>query len=182
MGREPDPGKRPVSLPFSQGRRLPLQPPRTAVFVVEDDAQDGPDHVDAHRTIAYAISPYTRRGTVDSTLYSTASMLRTIELILGLRPMSQFDAAAMPMIHSFGPTPDLRPYVARPVPAELLRRTNPVGAWGSDLSGTMNFAREDAADDRLLNEIVWRSVRGADSPMPPPRRAGFVLPAEDEDE
>lgn len=156
--------------------------PQTAVFVVEDDAQDGPDHVDAHRTIAYVISPYTRSGTVDSTLYSTASMLRTIELILGLRPMSQFDAAAMPMINSFRPTPNLRPYVAKPVPDGLLQQTNPVGAWGADLSAGMNFAKEDAADDHLLNDIVWRSVRGADSPMPAPRRAGFVLPADEEDE
>ena len=71
--------------------------PQIAIFVVEDDAQNGPDHVDAHRTIAFVISPYTRRSFVDSTMYSTASMLRTIELILGLKPMSQFDAAAMPM-------------------------------------------------------------------------------------
>ena len=71
--------------------------PQTAIFVVEDDAQNGSDHVDAHRTIAFAISPYTKRHTTDSTMYSTSSMLRTMELILGLKPMSQFDAAAMPM-------------------------------------------------------------------------------------
>ena len=75
--------------------------PRTAIFVVEDDAQNGPDHVDAHRTVAYAISPYARRGAVDSTMYSTCSMLRTMELILGLQPMTQFDAAATPMYNSF---------------------------------------------------------------------------------
>src|SRR5262249_1056662 len=68
--------------------------PQTAIFVVEDDAQNGPDHVDAHRTTAWVISPYTKRHAVDSTMYSTSSMLRTIELILGLKPMSQFDAAA----------------------------------------------------------------------------------------
>src|SRR5262245_46617805 len=67
--------------------------PTTAIFVVEDDAQNGPDHVDAHRTVALAISPYARRRGVDSTLYSTSSMLRTMELILGLQPMTQFDAA-----------------------------------------------------------------------------------------
>jgi hypothetical protein len=66
--------------------------PQLAIFVVEDDAQNGPDHIDAHRTIAYAISPYIKRGTVDSSMYSTSSMLRTMELILGLKPMSQFDA------------------------------------------------------------------------------------------
>ena len=69
--------------------------PQTAVFVVEEDAQNGPDHVDAHRTIAYVISPYVKRGSVDSTMYSYSIMLRTMELILGLKPMSQFDATAM---------------------------------------------------------------------------------------
>src|SRR4029453_11470851 len=75
--------------------------PQTAVFVVEDDAQNGPDHVDAHRTIAYVISPYVKRGSIDSTMYSTSSMLRTMELILGLKPMSQFDATALPMFNCF---------------------------------------------------------------------------------
>ena len=77
-----------------------------AIFVVEDDAQNGSDHVDAHRTVALAISPYIKRHSVDSTLYSTSSMLRTMELILGLEPMSQFDAAARPMFKSFTATPD----------------------------------------------------------------------------
>jgi hypothetical protein len=146
---------------------------QTAVFVVEDDAQNGSDHVDAHRTIAYAISPYIRRSTVDSTLYSTASMLRTMELILGLQPMSQFDAAARPMYNAFQATPDLRPYTARPANVSTTTQ-NAASAWGSDIK--MDFAKEDAADDLLLNEIVWRSVRGADSPMPRPVRAAFVFP------
>ncbi|HOW65749.1 MAG TPA: alkaline phosphatase family protein [Candidatus Paceibacterota bacterium] len=148
--------------------------PQTAIFVVEDDAQNGPDHVDAHRTIAYAISPYSRRGAVDSTLYSTASMLRTIELILGLRPMSQFDAAARPMFDSFQARPNLRPYQAE-MPRVSLTDRNSRQAWGSELSSRMNFAREDAADDLLLNQVVWRSVKGPDHPMPPPTRAAFVL-------
>ncbi|MEW6161523.1 MAG: beta-propeller fold lactonase family protein, partial [Verrucomicrobiota bacterium] len=103
--------------------------PSLALFVVEDDAQNGPDHVDAHRTIAYAISPYVKRGSVDSTMYSTASMLRTIELILGLNPMSQFDAAARPMYHSFQSTPDLRPYRSREANVDLNER-NLKTAWG----------------------------------------------------
>src|SRR5881227_2390451 len=82
----------------------------TAIFLIEDDAQTGPDHVDAHRTVALVISPYTKRRHVDSTLYSTSSMLRTIELILGLKPMSQFDAAARPMYHCFAARPDLISY------------------------------------------------------------------------
>jgi YVTN family beta-propeller protein len=156
--------------------------PQTAIFVVEDDAQNGPDHVDAHRTIAYVISPYAKRGAVDSTMYSTSSMLRTMELILGLKPMSQFDAAAMPMFHSFQSTPDLRPYTAEPALVDLHER-NTRRAPGADLSARMDFTKEDAADDLLLNEVIWRAVRGADSPMPAPRRAAFVFahPAEDDD-
>ncbi len=148
--------------------------PQTAIFVVEDDAQNGPDHVDAHRTVAYAISPYIRRGTVDSTLYSTSSMLRTIELILGLRPMSQFDAAARPMFHSFQAKSDPRPYLAEAARIDLREKNSP-RAWGGDLSRQMDFAREDAADDLLLNEVIWRSVKGSNSPMPAPTRAAFVL-------
>ena len=72
--------------------------PATAIFVLEDDAQDGADHVDSHRSPAFILSPYTRRnGFIDSTMYNTTSMLRTMELILGLRPMTHFDAAARPM-------------------------------------------------------------------------------------
>jgi DNA-binding beta-propeller fold protein YncE len=146
--------------------------PQTAIFVVEDDAQNGPDHVDAHRTTAYVISPYTKRGVVDSTMYSTSSMLRTMELILGLKPMSQYDAAATPMFNSFQAKPDLRPYQALPANVDLEER-NSAHAWGGQLK--MNFAREDAVDDQLLNEVVWRSVRGPDSPMPAPVRAAFVF-------
>jgi hypothetical protein len=146
--------------------------PQTALFVVEDDAQNGPDHVDAHRTTAFVISPYTRRHAVDSTMYSTSSMLRTMELILGLKPMSQFDAAARPMFNAFQLEPNLRPYQARAANVDLEQK-NTKQAWGGQIK--MNFAREDAADDLLLNEIVWRSVRGPDSPMPAPVRAAFVL-------
>jgi YVTN family beta-propeller protein len=156
--------------------------PQMAIFVVEDDAQNGPDHVDAHRTVAYVISPYARRGTVDSTLYSTASMLRTMELILGLQPMSQFDAAAQPMFACFHSQSDLRPYQHLPALVNLNER-NTRTAWGSRLSSEMDFTKEDAADDLLLNEVIWRSVHGAGSPMPPPVRAAFVFPhAEEEGE
>jgi hypothetical protein len=101
-------------------------------------------------------------------------MLRTMGLILGLRPLSQFDAAARPMFNTFQAKPDLRPYSLVPVHVDL-KAVNTKTAWGSDLSSKMNFAREDAADDLLLNEVIWRSVRGAHSPMPPPTRAGFVF-------
>ena len=147
---------------------------QTAIFVLEDDAQNGPDHVDAHRSIAYVVSPYARREVVDSTMYSTTSMLHTIELILGLRPMSQYDAAAIPMFNSFQSQPDVRPYRALPANVDLNQK-NKRAAWGAQLSMKMDFSKEDAADDLLLNEVVWRSVRGANSPMPPPTRAGFVF-------
>ncbi len=146
----------------------------SAIFVVEDDAQNGSDHVDAHRTVALAISPYVRRGTVDSTLYSTSSMLRSMELILGLEPMTQFDAAANPMYKSFGKSRQMSSYNHLPAQVDL-NATNSALAWGSHESEKMNFAVEDAADDLLLGDIVWRSVRGAGSPMPPPVRAAFVF-------
>jgi hypothetical protein len=86
---------------------------KTAVFVIEDDAQNGPDHVDSHRASAYVLSPYTRRrGAIDSTFYNTTSVLRTMELILGLRPMTIFDAASPPMWSAFADQPDLTPYTA----------------------------------------------------------------------
>jgi len=153
----------------------------TAIFVVEDDAQNGSDHVDAHRTVALVISPYCRKGSVDSALYSTASMLRTMELILNLKPMSQFDAAATPMYNSFQPKPDATAYKHLPanVPLDTL---NQPSAWGAKLSQTFDFSKEDAADDLLLNEVIWRSVRGPNSAMPAPVRAGFVFAHPEEEE
>ncbi len=105
-------------------------------------------------------------------MYSTSSMLRTMELILGLKPMSQYAAAATPMFNAFQPTPDLRPYQALPANVDLDAR-NSQHAWGGRIK--MNFARQDAVDDLLLGEVVWRSVRGPDSPMPAPVHAGFVF-------
>lgn len=154
---------------------------QTAIFVVEDDAQNGPDHVDAHRTIAYAISPYVRRGTVDSTMYSTCSMLRTMELILGLRPLTQFDAAAAPMDRSFQARPDFRPYRHREVNVDREEK-NLASAFGAEASARMDFAQEDAADDVRLNQVIWGAMRGPDLPMPAPVRAAFVRAAMAEDE
>src|SRR5207248_4963016 len=88
--------------------------PETAIFVIEDDAQNGPDHVDAHRTVGLVVSPYTKRRFVDSTQYSTVAMIRTMELILGLPPLSQYDAAARPMYASFTDKADLGPYEHEP--------------------------------------------------------------------
>ena len=99
-------------------------------------------------------------------------MLRTIELILGLQPMTRFDAAATPMFHSFQPVEDGSPYVALGAKVDL-GATNDLAAWGARQE--FNFAREDANDDFKLNEIIWRSVKGAGHPMPAPTRAGFVM-------
>ena len=153
--------------------------PTTAIFVVEDDAQNGPDHVDAHRTEALVISPYTRKHKVDSTMYSTSSMLRTMELILGLQPMTQFDAAATPMFNSFMARPDVATYEALPANVDL-NATNSVAAWGSDIK--FNLAKEDAVDDLLFNEVIWRSVKGHNYPMPAPTHAGFVMIKAEQDE
>src|SRR5207237_4008108 len=91
----------------------------SAIFIVEDDAQNGPDHVDAHRSILLAVSPFTRRGVVDSTLYTTCGVLRTMELILGLPPMSQYDGGATPMYNAFSTTPSPAPYTALPARVAL---------------------------------------------------------------
>ena len=155
--------------------------PQTAIFILEDDAQDGPDHVDAHRSPAYIVSPYTRRGAVDSTMYSTSSLLRTMELILGLQPMTQFDAAATPMFNAFQAEPDLRPYDLLPPEVNLLER-NTAQSWGSAASGKMDFSKEDDIPEQALNEIIWHSVRGADSPMPAPVHAAFVFGHAKEDD
>jgi hypothetical protein len=146
-----------------------------AIFVVEDDAQNGSDHVDAHRTVALAIGPHIKRRSVDSTMYSTSSMLRTMELCLGLEPMSQFDAAARPMSNAFTSTPDLSTYTRKPVKVDLNAR-NLATAWGAEASKRLNLDVEDRADDLVFNEIIWKAVKGARSPMPPPVRAAFVLP------
>jgi hypothetical protein len=143
--------------------------------VIEDDAQNGPDHVDAHRTEALAIGPYIRRKTVDSTMYSTTSMLRSMELILGLPPMSQYDAAATPLFASFGTRADVTPFTARPARISLTD-INPPRGPGAERSAAMNFDEADAAPDIELNEIIWRSIKGKDARMPAPVRSVFVRP------
>ncbi len=146
-----------------------------AIFVVEDDAQNGSDHVDAHRTVALAISPYIKRKSVDSTLYTTASMLRTMELCLGLDPLSQFDASAKPMYNAFQSTADLAPYMHKPANVNLNER-NTRRWFGAEVSEKLDLSKEDRADDLVFNEIIWKAVKGKDSPMPPPVRAAFVFP------
>jgi YVTN family beta-propeller protein len=153
----------------------------SVIFVLEDDAQNGPDHVDAHRSVALVISPYTRGRGLDSTLYTTAAMLRTIELILGLEPMSQYDAAATPMGAAFVAKPDFTPYTARPARVALDEKNDP-RAYGADASARMNLDAPDRAPELELNEIVWKSVRGEASTMPPPVRSSLVNAAPDDDD
>jgi YVTN family beta-propeller protein len=145
----------------------------TAIFVIEDDAQNGPDHVDAHRTVGLVISPYTRRRHVDSTQYQTVSMIRTMELILGLPPLSQFDAAARPMFASFTDKADATPYVARGARINLNARNDAV-AYGADRSLKMDFSEYDRIDDFELNEILWHAVKGKDAPLPPAVRRAIA--------
>jgi sugar lactone lactonase YvrE len=155
--------------------------PESAVFILEDDAQNGPDHVDAHRSVLLVASPWAKRGAVDSTLYTTSGVLRTIELLLGLPPMSQYDAAATPLYGAFATTPDPRPYAVRPARVDI-RETNREDAPGAQASLRMDLSKPDLAPELELNEILWKSVHGADAVMPPPIRAAFVRPIEDEED
>jgi YVTN family beta-propeller protein len=145
----------------------------TAIFVIEDDAQNGPDHVDAHRTVGLVISPYTKRHFVDSTQYSTVSLIRTMELILGLPPLSQYDAAARPMFNSFTDQADLTPYKTELARIDLDAK-NTKAAYGAERSSKLDFSDYDLADDFELNEILWRSIKGADAPLPPVVRTAIA--------
>lgn len=145
----------------------------SAIFVVQDDPQAGFDHIDGHRTVAMAISPYTRRGSVDSTNYNQTSMIRTMELILGLPPMNQLDASATAMANCFTEKPDLTPYKAVKNNIPLDQLNPPVSAikdprqlhW-ANVSLKMPFDDVDEADEDTLNRVIWHSVRGRDDTYP----------------
>jgi YVTN family beta-propeller protein len=142
--------------------------PSTAIFILEDDAQNGPDHVDSHRSPAFVISPYIRRHSVDGHMYNTTSMLRTIELILGLRPMTQFDAASPSMAASFQANLNATPYTAEKARVPLDTRNSAPAPEIAERAGRMDFDREDANDDNELNDLLWRAIR-KDAPPPPVR-------------
>ena len=146
---------------------------KSVVFIIEDDAQNGPDHVDAHRTTAYVAGGYVKRHFIDHTLYSTTSMERTMELILGLPPMSQYDAAATPMWNCFGENPDPAPFRSSPSNIDLLEKNTAWNEWVKK-SDHLDFTREDRVPEALFNEILWKGVRGPGSEVPAPRRASFV--------
>jgi YVTN family beta-propeller protein len=149
----------------------------TAIFIIEDDAQNGPDHVDAHRSTCYAISPWIKAHSIDHTFQNTASVLRTMELLMGLPPMCQYDATADPIMDwDTGPTNDA-PYPAILPDKDILLQINgknspkspisPEQQTMMDESSKMDFVRADHAPAERLNEIIWKSVKGADSVMPP---------------
>ncbi len=145
----------------------------SAVFVLEDDAQDGPDHVDAHRSTAYVAGGYVRRHAVDHTMYSSSSMLRTMELILGLPPMSQYDAAAVPMWRCFDSIPDTSPYHARPAAINLGERNVAMNNLMKE-SERFDLTRADNVPCQDLNRVLWQALRGEGSVMPPARRGAFL--------
>ncbi len=157
-----------------------------AIFAIEDDPQAGWDHVSGYRTISFCVSPYAKRGAVVSTQYNTTSILRTIEQILGLPPMNQFDASATPMFDCFTDTPDFTPYTAMPTSIPL-DEMNPEAEAINDavlrndaiVSATLNFREIDKAPEDVLNRILWRSIRGSRDPYP---EWAISADAEDDDD
>jgi YVTN family beta-propeller protein len=147
----------------------------TALFVIEDDSQDGPDHVDCHRSTCYVISPYIKKNSVDHTFYNTDSVLKTMELLLGVPPLSQYDAVATPIL-DFGSAPgNSGVYTAilpaqsiiTDVPGPMLKRGTPLTSLEKQTAG-MDLIHPDSAPASLLNEVIWKSVRGVSSKMPAP--------------
>jgi hypothetical protein len=133
----------------------------TAIFIVEDDAQSGPDHVDSHRSTAYVISPYTRRRLVDGTMYNTTSILRTMELLLGMRPMTQFDANARVMSSVFQSAPDLTPFTAEKPRTPLDTRNS---ARAASHAAHLDLRDADRVDDAVMNAQLWQAIKG--TPLP----------------
>jgi hypothetical protein len=144
-----------------------------AVFAIEDDPQNGFDHVSGYRTTAYVASPYAKRGQVVSTQYNTTSLLRTIEQILGLPPMNQFDASAVPMWDAFTDSPDFTPFVAVPANVRLDEMNpaphalaDPVARHDALASAGMDFRQVDRAPEDSLNRVLWRAMKGTREPYP----------------
>ncbi|BCL39471.1 bifunctional YncE family protein/alkaline phosphatase family protein [Nostoc sp. MS1] len=162
----------------------------TAIFIIEDDSQNGPDHVDSHRSLAYVISPYTKRGSLIKTNYNTTSILRTIEDLLNIGYLGITDANAEPMSDAFTREPDIKPYTAivpgnlcvapvdpKLVPAcedstvtktaviPMLRDKN----WWASMTKDFNFIGEDKLDPEEFNEILWAGIKGDEIPYPEER-------------
>ncbi len=144
----------------------------SVVFVLEDDAQNGPDHVDAHRSPAYIAGPFVKRHFVDHTMYTTSSVLRTIELILGMPPMTQYDAAATPMWRSFTPAPDATAFTYRPAQWDL-SESNPEKGKLALMARGLDFSKEDLVPDAIMNAMLWKAAHGEAAVVPVPTRAAF---------
>jgi YVTN family beta-propeller protein len=155
----------------------------SAVFILEDDAQNGSDHVDAHRSTAFIAGGFVKRNFIDHTMYTTSGMLRTMELILGLKPMSQYDAAATPMWRCFANKVNPIPFKSIEAGVDLDAKNVAVNS-SSRKSQNLDFSKPDVIDDKLFSEIIWKTVRGEKSVMPTPRRGAFVklVKKEDKDE
>ena len=144
----------------------------TCIFVTEDDPQAGLDHVDGHRTVGFVISPYTKRGKVISTNYTQINMFRTIENILGIPPLNQFDLAAEPMLDCFTNKPDFTPYEALPsnIPLDLinpeLSSLSGDALYWAKKSMEQDLGDFDRIDEDTFNRIIWHSVKGYDVPYP----------------
>jgi YVTN family beta-propeller protein len=150
------------------------------ILIVEDDAQNGPDHVDAHRSPAYIAGGFVKKNFVDHTAYTTSSLLRTIELILGIPPMSQYDAAAVPLWRCMNNVPDHLPFTARPCRVDLDEKNLAKSIW-QQKSERFDFSKEDMVSDAEFNEVIWKAVKGLDSQCPPSVHAAFFMPDNKED-
>jgi hypothetical protein len=149
----------------------------SVVFILEDDAQDGPDHVDAHRSPAFIAGGYIKRHFVDHTMYSTTSMLHTMELLLGFPPMSQYDAAAEPMWRCFSDQPDMTSFNAHPLQTDINAVNTIQNVWQRK-SENFDLSREDMVPDHEFTEVIWKAVKGENAVPPAPRRAAFVKDAD----
>jgi DNA-binding beta-propeller fold protein YncE len=145
----------------------------SVVFIVEDDAQNGPDHVDAHRSPAYIAGGYVKTSFVDHTIYSTSSVLKTIELILGMQPMSQYDAAANTLWNCFDKMPTHKAFSSKPNSWDLNEK-NTARNIMQQKSETFNFKKEDSINDHELNEVLWKGLKGEMAILPTPKRAAFL--------
>jgi len=153
----------------------------SAVFIVEDDAQNGPDHVDAHRSTAYVAGGFVKHGYVDHTMYSTSSAIRTMELILGLPPMSQYDAAAEPLWRCFNQTANHPSFQSLPNLVDLNLKNTAENKM-SRLSESFNFSQEDRIPDGQFNEVIWAAIHGLNSTCPAPVHAAFFTVAKVDDD
>jgi YVTN family beta-propeller protein len=145
----------------------------SVVFILEDDAQNGPDHVDAHRSPAYIAGGYVKRHFVDHSMYSTSSLLRTMELIAGIPPMSQYDAAANPMWNCFSATADTTTFHSLHANIDINERNIALNIL-SEKSATFDFTKEDRVPESAFNEVLWKAIKGLDAIVPSPKRAAFL--------